>query len=395
MYDLSVIKSVRCENIAKKFGMQLQEKGNKLWGKLRDEKTASFSISKDKNLWYDFGLGKGGSNIDLVMELAGISKEKAIKWIADEFGIEGEKENPNKWRALTDDQYRKIGIKPEKATMNFNIDLNIQPISLVERWYSQYGISVSELGQKFPKIHDRMIIKIGLKNIEQLRDTYYQSLGRLMDKNINEITRDYIKYSTKDIAQEVNEMVKLLQKAVVNKNVDFSSYKLHYEKTIEAIEKQNEQAEKPLSKDEIVKNKMVNVYKKLFKCDLGYLSIEQAKALKDINLSISQKENQYLSIEMIKKVYKVLGGKTDDLQKEYENILNKGKNILKNSPEYKEWKSKAAEINESLLKVKDLFNKSSLIIEGIREEKLKEISENKRQSPNIELKKSLNNEMSL
>ena len=36
---------------------------------LRNEKEPSFKVDYTKNLWYDFGLGKGGSIIDLVMQL--------------------------------------------------------------------------------------------------------------------------------------------------------------------------------------------------------------------------------------------------------------------------------------------------------------------------------------
>ncbi|WP_329904158.1 CHC2 zinc finger domain-containing protein [Porphyromonas pogonae] len=35
----------------------------------RDEKTASFKVDYKTNLWYDFGNGKGGSIIDLVMKM--------------------------------------------------------------------------------------------------------------------------------------------------------------------------------------------------------------------------------------------------------------------------------------------------------------------------------------
>ena len=34
---------------------------------LREEHTPSFKVDYEQNLWYDFGLGEGGSIIDLVM----------------------------------------------------------------------------------------------------------------------------------------------------------------------------------------------------------------------------------------------------------------------------------------------------------------------------------------
>ena len=47
------------------------ERGNRgmYLSPLRKERTASFSVSYDKNLWHDFGTGEGGSIIDLVWKV--------------------------------------------------------------------------------------------------------------------------------------------------------------------------------------------------------------------------------------------------------------------------------------------------------------------------------------
>lgn len=49
---------------------------------LRKEHTASFSVSYDKNLWYDFGTGEGGSIIDLVARMEGCSEVEAARRLA-------------------------------------------------------------------------------------------------------------------------------------------------------------------------------------------------------------------------------------------------------------------------------------------------------------------------
>src|SRR5690606_10074444 len=46
---------------------------------LRSETQASFSVSLIKNLWYDYGLGKGGNIVDLIMELNNCSPYEAVK----------------------------------------------------------------------------------------------------------------------------------------------------------------------------------------------------------------------------------------------------------------------------------------------------------------------------
>ena len=49
----------------------VKQQGNGLWYKspLREEHEASFKVNTDRNLWYDFGAGKGGNIIALAKEL--------------------------------------------------------------------------------------------------------------------------------------------------------------------------------------------------------------------------------------------------------------------------------------------------------------------------------------
>ena len=46
---------------------------------LRKERTPSFSVRYDKGLWYDFGLGEGGTLLQLVMRLEGCGLAEAIR----------------------------------------------------------------------------------------------------------------------------------------------------------------------------------------------------------------------------------------------------------------------------------------------------------------------------
>lgn len=58
-------------------------RGNGLWYRspLRQENTPSFKVQLDKNTWYDFGIAKGGTIIDLAAELYH-PKISAISWTA-------------------------------------------------------------------------------------------------------------------------------------------------------------------------------------------------------------------------------------------------------------------------------------------------------------------------
>jgi hypothetical protein len=49
---------------------------------LRDEKTASFKVNKNKNIWYDHGLGKGGKLVDFATEYFRCDVSNALQKIS-------------------------------------------------------------------------------------------------------------------------------------------------------------------------------------------------------------------------------------------------------------------------------------------------------------------------
>lgn len=50
---------------------------------LREERTPSFKVDYLQNLWYDFGLGEGGSIIDLVMRLERCDFAQAVRLLGN------------------------------------------------------------------------------------------------------------------------------------------------------------------------------------------------------------------------------------------------------------------------------------------------------------------------
>lgn len=66
------IKNIQISDFLASRGFEpINKKGSKWWylSPLHAEHTASFKIDLSKNVWYDFGLGKGGNILDLAMEL--------------------------------------------------------------------------------------------------------------------------------------------------------------------------------------------------------------------------------------------------------------------------------------------------------------------------------------
>ncbi|HHT96561.1 MAG TPA: DNA primase [Clostridiales bacterium] len=69
--------------------VRLQKKGNSYMGlcPFHNEKTASFSVSPNKQLYHCFGCGAGGNVFTFVMEYENYSFNEAIKYLADRAGV--------------------------------------------------------------------------------------------------------------------------------------------------------------------------------------------------------------------------------------------------------------------------------------------------------------------
>lgn len=70
--------------------LTLEKKGGRFWGlcPFHSEKTPSFSVTEDENLFYCFGCHKGGSLFTFLMELEGISFIEAVKQLAEKAGVD-------------------------------------------------------------------------------------------------------------------------------------------------------------------------------------------------------------------------------------------------------------------------------------------------------------------
>lgn len=65
-------KQIRIADYLQSLGYTpVKQQGNSLWYKspFREETEASFKVNTDRNLWFDYGLGRGGNIIALAQEL--------------------------------------------------------------------------------------------------------------------------------------------------------------------------------------------------------------------------------------------------------------------------------------------------------------------------------------
>jgi DNA primase len=73
--------------------IRLEKRGGRYWGRCPfhaggQERTPSFTVDTNQNLYYCFGCSKGGTIIDFVMEMDKIGYLDAIKNLAGKFGVE-------------------------------------------------------------------------------------------------------------------------------------------------------------------------------------------------------------------------------------------------------------------------------------------------------------------
>lgn len=89
----------------------LTERGGRHWGlcPFHNEKTPSFSVSQDKQLYYCFGCKQGGNVANFIMKTENMTFGEAIEMLAKRVHMEMPQE-------INDDQYREI--KKKKQTIN-------------------------------------------------------------------------------------------------------------------------------------------------------------------------------------------------------------------------------------------------------------------------------------
>ncbi|MDX8412180.1 MAG: DNA primase [Mariprofundaceae bacterium] len=103
----------------------LKRSGSNLLGlcPFHNEKTPSFSVSSDKQLFYCFGCGKGGNAFQFVMEHDGLPFPEAVESLAARAGVELPKRGPDSG----DDAYYQSGLELlERAASAFQEQLTAQ-----------------------------------------------------------------------------------------------------------------------------------------------------------------------------------------------------------------------------------------------------------------------------
>jgi DNA primase len=102
-----VIEAAKVEEVVGDF-VSLRNRGVNMLGlcPFHNEKTPSFTVSPQKNIYKCFGCGEAGNPISFIMAHEGLSFPEAIRYLAKKYGIEleetGNREEHQKERQLID-----------------------------------------------------------------------------------------------------------------------------------------------------------------------------------------------------------------------------------------------------------------------------------------------------
>jgi hypothetical protein len=105
------VKEVACiEEVVEHFGVRLDKHGKALCP-FHQEKTPSFSIKKDENIFKCFGCGESGDVIDFVEKFKGVECIEAARLIAEMYGIEDSQKSLKQKAAPTSSKTGKTQVK--------------------------------------------------------------------------------------------------------------------------------------------------------------------------------------------------------------------------------------------------------------------------------------------
>ena len=184
--------------------VSLQKKGRNYFGlcPFHNEKTPSFSVSPDKQIFHCFGCKKGGNSIHFIQQIENISFFEALKMLADKAGIKiperRQYNDPNsrlkdRMRAVNEDAARYFQAQLLKPTAKIAQEyINKRKINL--ETLKEFRIGYSQMGlYKYLKdkgYEDKEILETGL--------VYKRDDGKYIDR-----FRDRLMFPITDITGEV------------------------------------------------------------------------------------------------------------------------------------------------------------------------------------------------
>lgn len=220
------------------FGIEVEKRGRNYFCKLRNEATASCCIYPATNTWCDFGDGnRGGNVIILVQYLQNMDWHDAVKFLAERYGIEAERQNANAFPTVY--EFSKIGIAADLATKNFDFDLATYGLEKTAEFSAKYAMTLEALSKKYPYVYYNVLRARAIPFIAQRRNDYYQSIlsnYRLAIMCGSEKLTSSMHDELNETARQLNMAEKIMRRAILNPvYLNYKSKRYAVDKDLEKI----------------------------------------------------------------------------------------------------------------------------------------------------------------
>ncbi len=179
--------------------VKLQKKGNSYFGlcPFHNEKTPSFSVSRQNQMYYCFGCGAGGNVFNFLMEYENITFSEAMKLLADRAGVElPEQDYSRESKDKADEKSTLLEIN-KTAAQYFYAQLKSPRGETALRYLKDRGLSdetIREFGLGYSNIYsddlyrylkekgysDEMLVKSGLITVDEKQGAHDKFWNRVM-----------------------------------------------------------------------------------------------------------------------------------------------------------------------------------------------------------------------
>ena len=201
-YSDEIIEEVRSRNdivdVISQY-VRLQKKGSSYFGlcPFHNEKSPSFSVSRDKQMYYCFGCGAGGNVFTFIMEYENYTFLEALRFLAERAGIELPEEEYSKEAKERADLRATLLEMNKLAAKYFYAQLKspggkvgyeyLRKRQLSEETITAFGLGYSNKYSddlykylKTKGYSDELIVKAGLANVDEKQGIYDKFWNRVM-----------------------------------------------------------------------------------------------------------------------------------------------------------------------------------------------------------------------
>ena len=201
-YSEELIEEIRMKNdivdVISNY-VRLQKKGSSYFGlcPFHNEKSPSFSVSRDKQMYYCFGCGAGGTVFTFLMEYENYSFLEAVQYLAERAGVELPKEEYSKEAKERSDlkatlleinkiaaQYYYVQLKSERGAVAYDY---LTDRGLSEETIKSFGLGFATKYSndlynylKRKGYSEELIRQAGLINIDEKNGVYDKFWNRVM-----------------------------------------------------------------------------------------------------------------------------------------------------------------------------------------------------------------------